>query len=82
MEGFDPKGSAWKKDCSEVVVVSTGVAHEINNGFIDPPPTVDRLIPSFGSTVDKISVPIMSVQVSSQSASEILPQKYQKEAQP
>ena len=64
MEGFDPKGLAWKTDCSELVAISKGDPHEINGFFTDPPATIEILIPSFGTNIDKISLPIMWVVVS------------------
>ncbi|XP_070207242.1 uncharacterized protein [Littorina saxatilis] len=59
VEGFDPRDMGWKRDCSELLVLSEGNPHEVNGIFTDPPATMDILIPSFGNNVDKITVPII-----------------------
>jgi len=62
-EGFDPRGAAWNSDCSHLVVISEGDPHQVNSIFVDPPATIEVLTPSFGSTVDKYTVPIIEGQL-------------------
>ena len=50
---------AWNGDCTQLVVTSEGTPHELNSVFEDPAADVEILVPSFGSTVDRRSIPIV-----------------------
>jgi len=62
-DSFDPRSIAWSSDCTQMVVAAEGNPHEINAVFEDPAADVEVLIPSFGTTVDRRSIPIVESKV-------------------
>ena len=59
VDSFDPRAMAWSADCTQLVVTSEGNPHQINGVFEDPAADVEILIPSFGTTVDRRSIPVV-----------------------
>ncbi|XP_076444364.1 uncharacterized protein LOC143282561 [Babylonia areolata] len=64
-DSFDPRSVAWNQDCTQLVVTSEGNPHELNAVFEDPPADVEILIPSFGTSVDRKSIPIVETALAS-----------------
>lgn len=63
LDSFDPRSLAWTEDCTQLVVTAEGNPHEINGGFQDPVADVEVLIPSFGTTVDRRSIPLVESKI-------------------
>jgi len=62
-DSYDPRSIAWTDDCTQLVVTSEGNPHEINGVFEDPAADIEVLLPSFGTTVDRRSVPIVESKI-------------------